>query len=252
MNISDITNIINRTLLLEEYMFIESGEVIMIKENKVERLKSGKVKYNNEIFPGINKPKSYKKGIHGKGDYKKRVLAKEGDDIAIVNFGHIEYSDFTKHKDTKRRKGFRERHNCDPVSKLSKLTAKYWSCQYLWETTTFITNESIEYTDIVYDIAQGNNESKSDFAYYIANKLSDESLSYDESILSLRNEFINELKNIESVNYDNVLDQFEELLKNISQEDVRDLLTIINKIKSGINMSYTSEVEDDFEGETIF
>jgi len=94
----------------------------------VEKLSNGRIKYRNEIFPGFNKPKNYK----GKGKYKKRVLAKEGDKIKIINYGHSDYEDYTQHKDPKRRKNFRARHNCDPVSKLSKLTRQYWACQDLW------------------------------------------------------------------------------------------------------------------------
>ena len=60
------------------------------------------------------------------------VLAKEGDEMKILNYGHVDYSDFTKHKDSERRKNFRARHKCDPVSKLSKLTKRYWACQDLW------------------------------------------------------------------------------------------------------------------------
>jgi hypothetical protein len=95
---------------------------------KPERTKAGKLKYRDEIFPGYNKPKKYS----GKGNYKFRVLAKDGDEIKVVNFGHKDYSDYTKHKDPKRRANFRKRHGCDPVKNLKKTTAKYWSCQYLW------------------------------------------------------------------------------------------------------------------------
>lgn len=97
------------------------------KSSDVERVKDGII-YRGEKFPGFNKPKQYK----GKGKFKKRVLAKEGDEIKILNYGHKDYSDFTKHKDTERRKNFRARHKCDPVSSLSKLTKKYWACQDLW------------------------------------------------------------------------------------------------------------------------
>ena len=93
----------------------------------VERVKDGII-YRGEKFPGFNKPKKYT----GKGKFKKRVLAKEGDKIKILNYGHTDYEDFTTHKDTDRRKNFRSRHKCDPVSNLSKLTKKYWACQDLW------------------------------------------------------------------------------------------------------------------------
>lgn len=88
----------------------------------------GEIIYRNEKFPGFNKPKQYR----GKGKFKKRVLAKEGDKIKVLNYGHKDYSDYTKHKDKERRKKFRKRHKCDPVKSLSKLTKKYWACQDLW------------------------------------------------------------------------------------------------------------------------
>lgn len=93
-----------------------------------EKNKDGTITYRGEEFPGFNKPKKYT----GKGKFKKRVLAKEGDQIKVINYGHSDYSDYTKHKDKERRDNFRKRHKCDPVSELSKLTKKYWACQDLW------------------------------------------------------------------------------------------------------------------------
>lgn len=96
--------------------------------DNVTKNKDGSITYRNEDFPGFNKPKKYT----GKGKFKKRVLAKEGDKIKVLNYGHSDYEDYTQHKDKDRRKNFRARHNCDPVSNLSKLTKQYWACQDLW------------------------------------------------------------------------------------------------------------------------
>jgi len=52
--------------------------------------------------------------------------------IKNIHFGDNSYEDWTSHKDSKRRKNFRKRHGCDPVSKLKKTSAKYWSCSKLW------------------------------------------------------------------------------------------------------------------------
>jgi hypothetical protein len=41
------------------------------------------VKYKNELFPNLNIPKRYL----GKGKYKFRVLAKEGNRVKPINFG---------------------------------------------------------------------------------------------------------------------------------------------------------------------
>jgi hypothetical protein len=94
----------------------------------VTKNEDGSITYRGEKFDGYNKPKKYT----GKGKFKKRVLAKEGDKIKILNYGHSDYEDYTQHKDKDRRKNFRARHNCDPVSNLSKLTKQYWACQDLW------------------------------------------------------------------------------------------------------------------------
>jgi hypothetical protein len=85
-----------------------------------------KIEYRGEFFPGYNKPKRAPAG----DKHKYRVLAKDGDKIAIVSFGARGYDDFLQHKDNKRRKNFRARMQCD--KKYSKLTAKYWVCNYNW------------------------------------------------------------------------------------------------------------------------
>ena len=67
--------------------------------------------------------------------YKKfQVCARDKFTGKVVNihYGDKRYEDFTQHKDRARRRNFRLRHGCDPVSKLNKGTAKYWACQDLW------------------------------------------------------------------------------------------------------------------------
>ena len=61
---------------------------------------------------------------------KYAVKACENGEEKLIHFGATGYSDFTKHKDESRRDNFRARHNCDKAK--SKLTAKYWACEYLW------------------------------------------------------------------------------------------------------------------------
>jgi hypothetical protein len=109
-------------------IYVEEEEVLVLEEKgkSYERLKDGKIKYRDEIFPGFNKPKKYS----GKGKFKKRVLAKEGDEIKVLNYGHRDYSDYTKHKDPKRRSNFRKRHKCKTAK--SRLTKRYWACKDLW------------------------------------------------------------------------------------------------------------------------
>ena len=79
------------------------------------------IEYRGERFSGYNKPKRSIKG--GK---KSVVLAKEGDTIKMVRFGDANMK--IKKNIPARKKSFRARHGCDK-GKLSKLTARYWSCK---------------------------------------------------------------------------------------------------------------------------
>lgn len=73
-----------------------------------------------------NKPvKSWRKGK------KYAVKACNKTNKKIIHFGATDYEDYTIHKDKKRRKSFRARHKCDS-DKPNKLSARYWSCEYLW------------------------------------------------------------------------------------------------------------------------
>jgi len=78
----------------------------------VDRLPSGGIMYRGERFPGFNRPKAAPAG----DTHKKRVLAKKGDRVKVVSFGHRAYSDFTKHKDPERRAKYLaqhfDRHQC--------------------------------------------------------------------------------------------------------------------------------------------
>lgn len=47
-----------------------------------------------------------------------------------VHFGDASMSDFTKHKNEKRRKNFHARHNC--AEKKDKTKPGYWACKNLW------------------------------------------------------------------------------------------------------------------------
>lgn len=93
----------------------------------VTRLSNGRLKKAGEIFDGFNKPKA-----DTKTDAKKVVLAKEGDKVKVVRFGKKGYSDFRRHKDSKRREMFQKRHKAiklkdgTPAHK-SKLQASFWS-----------------------------------------------------------------------------------------------------------------------------
>tara|TARA_R100001460_G_scaffold44987_1_gene81998 strand:- start:5384 stop:5635 length:252 start_codon:yes stop_codon:yes gene_type:complete len=79
------------------------------------------ITYRGERFSGYNKPKK----TPGKSK-KSAVLARENGKVRLVRFGDPKMS--IKKNVPARRKSFRARHGCDK-GKLSKLTAKYWSCK---------------------------------------------------------------------------------------------------------------------------
>jgi hypothetical protein len=58
------------------------------------------------------------------------VPGKKAGTAKVVHFGASGYSDFTKHKDTKRRANFHSRHNCATAK--DKSSARYWACKDLW------------------------------------------------------------------------------------------------------------------------
>lgn len=83
------------------------------------------ITYRGEKFSGYNQPK------RTPGANKKyAVLAKEGDKVRLVRFGDPSMQDYRQHGNEKRRANFKARHNCD--MKVSKLTPKYWSCNWSW------------------------------------------------------------------------------------------------------------------------
>lgn len=93
----------------------------------------GKLVYNGQTFPGFNKPIKNT----GKGKHKMLVLAKKGDRVRIVKFGHKDYEDYTTHKDKERRKNYHQRHKAimladgTPAWK-DKFQAAHWALKVLW------------------------------------------------------------------------------------------------------------------------
>ena len=69
---------------------------------------------------------------------KKVVKGCENGTEKVIHYGATGYSDFTKHKDSKRRANFRARHNCKTAT--SKLTARHWACKDLWQKGGVLTN----------------------------------------------------------------------------------------------------------------
>ena len=75
-----------------------------------------------------NKPQRAAKGSKKKKTVKACKKGKE----RIIHYGARGYQDYTQHKNKKRRKSFRARHNCKTAK--DKLTARYWACKDLWES----------------------------------------------------------------------------------------------------------------------
>ncbi len=88
------------------------------------------VTYRGETFPGYNKPKRYT----GSGRFKKRVLAKKGDKVKIVNYGHKSY----RHNYSAKARSNYLKRSAGIKNKSGQSTAKdifspnYWSRKDLW------------------------------------------------------------------------------------------------------------------------
>lgn len=90
----------------------------------VERLPSGGIKYRGETFPGYNKPKTAPAG----SKHKKRVLAKKGDKVKVVNFGARGY----RHNYSAKAKKSYLARSAGIKGKDDKFSANYWSRRNLW------------------------------------------------------------------------------------------------------------------------
>jgi len=90
----------------------------------VERLPSGGIKYRGETFPGYNKPKQAPAG----SKHKKRVLAKKGGKVKVVNFGARGY----KHNYSAKAKKSYLARSAGIKGKDDKFSANYWSRRELW------------------------------------------------------------------------------------------------------------------------
>jgi hypothetical protein len=93
----------------------------------------GKLQYRGHSFPGFNKPVPAPKG----STHKKMVLAKKGDEVKLVKFGHREYEDYTQHKDPERRENYLKRsagikNKSGQLTKDDVFSANHWARKALW------------------------------------------------------------------------------------------------------------------------
>tara|TARA_B100000214_G_scaffold305314_1_gene236224 strand:- start:558 stop:2135 length:1578 start_codon:yes stop_codon:yes gene_type:complete len=103
-------------------MYKNRGE--KVASTGAERLPSGGIKYRGETFPGYNKPKTAPSG----SKHKKRVLAKKGDKVKVVNFGARGY----KHNYSAKAKKSYLARSAGIKGKDDKFSANYWSRSHLW------------------------------------------------------------------------------------------------------------------------
>lgn len=102
----------------------------MAKAKDVKRLPSGKIQYRGETYPGFNKPKRNTSS----SKHKKVVLAKKGDEVKVVRFGHKDYG---HNYSAEARKNYLERSagirdKSGRLTKDNKFSANYWARKELW------------------------------------------------------------------------------------------------------------------------
>lgn len=103
-----------------------------MKAKDVKR-EGGKLVYRGHEFPGFNKPIQAPDG----SQHKKMVLAKKGDEVKLVRYGHRGYEDFTQHGDADRRKNYLARSagirdKDGKLTKDDKFSANHWARRDLW------------------------------------------------------------------------------------------------------------------------
>lgn len=104
----------------------------MPKASSIKR-EGGKLQYRGHEFPGFNKPIKAPEG----SSKKKMVLAKKGDEVKLVSFGHRGYEDFTQHKDPKRRANYLARSagikdKSGNPTKDDVFSPNHWARKILW------------------------------------------------------------------------------------------------------------------------
>jgi hypothetical protein len=97
--------------------------------SEIERLENGKIKYRDQVFDGIGKPKASTRP--GK---KRMVLVKKGDTIKIVHYGaegyKHNYSATAKKSYLARSGGIKNKDG--ELTKNDKFSPNYWARRDLW------------------------------------------------------------------------------------------------------------------------
>jgi TFIIF-interacting CTD phosphatase-like protein len=102
----------------------------MPKASDIKRLPSGDLEYRGERFSGFNKPKRNTSG----SKHKEVVLAKKGDEVKLVRYGHKDYghnySKEARENYLARSAGIRDASG--NLTKDDKFSANYWARRRLW------------------------------------------------------------------------------------------------------------------------
>jgi hypothetical protein len=102
----------------------------MATTKDVKRSPSGKIEYRGETYPGFNKPKRNTSA----SQHKQVVLAKKGDEIKVIKFGHKDYghnySADARKNYLDRSAGIRD--GSGNLTKDDKFSANYWARKKLW------------------------------------------------------------------------------------------------------------------------
>lgn len=108
---------------------MSAAEHVLVTRHTREQEKTSAVEYRGHTFPGYNQPIQA-----GEGKHKMMVLAKKGDDVKLVRFGHRgyrhNYSPEAKANYLKRSAGIRD--GSGNLTKDDKFSANYWARKHLW------------------------------------------------------------------------------------------------------------------------
>ncbi len=102
----------------------------MTKAKDIKRLPNGDIEYRGERFSGFNKPKRNTSG----SKHKEVVLAKKGEDVKLVRYGHKDYghnySAEARINYLQRSAGIKDASG--NLTKDDKFSANYWARKRLW------------------------------------------------------------------------------------------------------------------------
>jgi len=102
----------------------------LAKAKDAKRLPSGAIEYRGSTYPGFNKPKRNTSS----SKHKEVVLAKKGDEIQVVKYGHKDYghnySTEARASYLARSAGIKDKNG--NLTKDDKFSANYWARKRLW------------------------------------------------------------------------------------------------------------------------